>query len=166
MLYTEYYQQLLINEHLKRPWGVVGQQHCDRILELYREYQCESILDYGCGQGLLSQRIGDLAMVANYDPGIPQHTHDPLPADLVVCTDVLEHIEPQCLDAVLDHIHSVTVKIAYFTICSIAAKTSFPDGRNLHLIQQDQSWWQHTLSRHFTIISVNNSVILAQPLRV
>lgn len=163
MLYTEYYQQLLINEHLRRPWGVTGQSHSDSILALYREYHCESILDYGCGQGLLSQRIGDLAPVANYDPGIAKYQTAPSPADLVVCTDVLEHIEPECLDSVLLDIHSKTVKIAYFTICSLAAKSHFPDGRNLHLIQQPESWWQLKLSQYFNIIDHSSLRLLAEP---
>jgi predicted TPR repeat methyltransferase len=159
MLYTEHYQQLLINEHIRRPWGVEGQTHHARILELYHEYHCDSILDYGCGQGLLSQRIGNLVTVVNYDPGIPAYTHLPLPADLVVCADVLEHIEPECLHHVLTHIHSVTVNVAFFTICSIASKSTFPDGQNLHLIQQDQSWWLDQLSQYFNIIQHTNSLV-------
>ena len=165
MLYTDSYQQLLINEHRRRSWGMINQAHCDRILELYREYQCSSILDYGCGQGLLKQRIGNLAEVVNYDPGLPEYSAGACPADLLVCTDVLEHIEPECLDAVLYDISSKTLRAAYFTVCSIPARSSFPDGRNLHLIQEPLSWWLAKLSRYFDIVSTD-TVILATPRNV
>ena len=35
-------------------------------------------------------------------------------SDMTVCVDVLEHIEPEKLDAVLDHIYQKTNKIILF----------------------------------------------------
>lgn len=161
MLYTLEYQQLLREEHARRPWGHVGHTHSDRVLAVSDQYHCQTILDYGCGQGLLSQKIGQLIPVYNYDPGRSEYSALPAPADLVVCVDVLEHIEPHCLDTVLAHIQSLTQVVAYFTVTSIPARSTFPDGRNLHLIQQPTSWWLTKLSQYFTLALVEDNLVIA-----
>lgn len=104
------------------------------------------ILDYGCGKG-------KLGLGRKYDPAIPEFFADPEPADLLVSTDVLEHIEPDLLDNVLIHMKSKMKKQGFLTIgCSPAAK-KLPDGRNAHLIVQSPDWWIEKLKEHFTILS-------------
>jgi hypothetical protein len=106
------------------------------------------VLDYGCGKG-------NLGIGRKYDPAIPEYAKDPDPADLVVCTDVLEHIEPECLEDVLKHIQSKCRKKAFFVISTRPAKKILPDGRNAHLIIQPSGWWVSTLSRYFSIESTS-----------
>jgi len=102
------------------------------------------ILDYGCGKGKLG--IGK-----RYDPGIPDFSADPDPADLLVCTDVLEHIEPEYLDDVLNHMASKMKHAGYITIgCGPAAK-KLPDGRNAHLIVKPPAWWLEKLAEYFIV---------------
>ncbi len=76
-----------------------------------------------------------------YDPAIEGLDDEPEPADLVVCGDVLEHIEPECLDAVLDDLKRCTVKAIFLTVATRPAKKTLSDGRNAHLIQQPAEWW-------------------------
>jgi hypothetical protein len=106
----------------------------------------EDILDYGCGKG-------KLGLGRKYDPALPHFAADPEPADLLVSTDVLEHIEPDFLDNVLTHMKSKMKKAGYFTIgCAKAAK-KLPDGRNAHLIVQPPEWWLDKLAQYFTVVS-------------
>ena len=65
----------------------------------------------------------------------------PKPCEMVVCTDVLEHVEPDKLDAVMDHIFRLTGKLAYFVISTRFANAVLPDGRNAHLSIHDADWW-------------------------
>jgi len=60
----------------------------------------------------------------------------------VVCGDVLEHVEPECLDDVLAELRRVTQEVGLFVVHLTAAKKTLPDGRNAHLIQQPADWWQ------------------------
>jgi hypothetical protein len=65
--------------------------------------------------------------------------------------DVLEHIEPDCLDDVLDDLKRVTKGIGFFTVaCGPAAKV-LPDGRNAHLIQEPPEWWLPKLLERFDL---------------
>jgi 2-polyprenyl-3-methyl-5-hydroxy-6-metoxy-1,4-benzoquinol methylase len=109
-----------------------------------------SILDYGCGKGNLAVAMPDLA-IREYDPAIAGKDGEPEPADLVICTDVLEHIEPNYLDDVLDHIRSVTAKFAFLNIATRPAVKTLPDGRNTHLIIRPQDWWRSRIEKFFEI---------------
>lgn len=117
-------------------------------------YNCKTALDYGCGKGSLAadawRVLGNRAIpIAEYDPAISGKDSMPAPADLVVCTDVLEHVEPECINDVLEHIAALTKKIALFVISTTKAKKTLPDGRNAHLLVRDESWWDARLANFF-----------------
>jgi hypothetical protein len=116
-----------------------GYQYVPQIRRLAQKVRARSILDYGCGKVSLGC-IAD-APVAGYDPAIAGKDAAPSPADLVVCTDVLEHIEPEKLGDVLAHIHGLTVKAAFIVIALRPADKRLPDGRNAHLIIDNAAWW-------------------------
>lgn len=97
------------------------------------------ILDYGCGKSTLQQQLP--FKIQQYDPAVPKYSTLPDPADIVVCTDVLEHIEPDNLGNVLLHIHSLAKKAAFLVIATRPAKKILEDGRNAHLIVKDMVWW-------------------------
>ncbi|HUV66463.1 MAG TPA: class I SAM-dependent methyltransferase [Sedimentisphaerales bacterium] len=92
--------------------------------------------------------------ITEYDPGIPGKDDPPEPHDLVVCIDVLEHIEPDYLDNVLDDLKRVIKLCGFFTIASGPAGKLLPDGRNAHLIQQDMGWWIPKFEKRFVIHSL------------
>lgn len=143
-LVSSRYAAQLQSLHAKGRWGADGAKHAAPVIELAAEISAETILDYGCGEQALAKALA-LAdrprRVSGYDPGIPGREALPKPADLVVCTDVLEHVEPERLDAVLDHIHRLTGKAAYLIAATRPAKAILPDGRNAHLIVQSEDWW-------------------------
>jgi hypothetical protein len=117
--------------------------------------ETRQVLDYGCGKGTLAASISDYE-VWEYDPAIEGKDEIPPPRDLVVCTDVLEHIEPDCLDAVLDDIKRCTVKLALLTIACRPAKKLLEDGRNAHLIQEGYRWWLPKIWQRFDLVQFRN----------
>jgi hypothetical protein len=134
-------------------YGVGGAKHAPTVLKLVDSIKPKSVLDYGCGKGLLAKELP--FPIWEYDPAIPLKAEPPRPAELVICTDVLEHIEPDKLQAVLMDLHRVTRKVGYFVIHTGPANKTLPDGRNTHLIQKGEAWWRKNLERYFQVASVN-----------
>ena len=142
-------QNAVLHQHSDK-FGAHGHRWAMRTVNVARQHACESILDYGCGKGTLRRVISSWD-VKEYDPAIAGK-HIAEPSDLVVCTDVLEHIEPDRLDDVLIHLHSVTKKRLLFCISTKLAKMHLlPDGRNPHLSFHDAFWWKDRLSGLFQI---------------
>ena len=93
-------------------------------------------------------------MVIPYDPSIPGIDEPPEPHDMVVSLDVLEHIEPDCLDAVLDEIKRCALKAVFLTINMMPAAKTLADGRNAHLIQKPIEWWLPKLMDRWHLLGV------------
>lgn len=132
-----------------RGYGGKGDKWSTAVAALAWTRGCTSILDYGCGQGRLlgayiAIRVRDLR---NYDPAIPERSALPEPADLVTCTDVLEHIEPEKLPTVLAHLRSLARKAVFVVIATRPSGKVLSDGRNAHLILEDDAWWTQTLEQ-------------------
>lgn len=119
------------------------------LVESLKKDSVPSVLDYGCGKGFLAEELD--FPIWEYDPAIPGKERLPKPADIVVCTDVLEHIEPATLDSVLDDLRRVTRKVGFFSICTAPAFRNFTDGTNVHLIVMPKTWWQMKLAEYFNV---------------
>lgn len=142
---SEDYRALNHALHQSKPtYGASGHKWAEWVEDL------DDILDYGCGKGTLRKALG--RDIAEYDPCIPGKDNEPDRHDYVVCTDVLEHIEPDCLDDVLRHIRSKMKIGGFFVIATRPAKKTLPDGRNAHLIVEPLEWWIRRLEWHFTIL--------------
>lgn len=138
--------------HETRPdYGSGGGRWAPLVGEIMRMQDCETVLDFGCGKGGLKDRLGNF--VSEYDPAIPGKDGDPSPADLVVSTDVLEHVEPEYLEAFLSRLASLSNKAAFVVIATRPAKKTLPDGRNAHLIVKGDGWWRRKLQRWFVVVS-------------
>lgn len=134
--YREQLQQVLATG---RHWRA-GHSHADTVSAFAQELGAASILDYGCGQGTLRPALPDRT-VFEYDPGRPEKWNLPKPADLVVATDVLEHVEPNRVEAVLRHIGRLAIRGAFLVISLSPSKVLLPDGRNAHLTVRPEDWW-------------------------
>ncbi len=130
-------------------YGVGGGKHAKVVLEIAQRNKTTSILDYGCGKGYLAKAIP--FPIWEYDPAVTGKEMSPRPADLVVCTDVLEHVEPGKVQWVLDDLKRCVQQVGYFTIHTGPAQKTLPDGRNTHLVQRDEAWWRTKLSRYFDL---------------
>jgi 2-polyprenyl-3-methyl-5-hydroxy-6-metoxy-1,4-benzoquinol methylase len=136
-------------------YGVGGGKHAPIVRKLCESLNTRSVLDYGCGKGYLAKALD--FPIWEYDPAVEGKDAEPRPAELVVCTDVLEHIEPDRLDFVLADLRRVVRKVGYFTIHTGAAVKVLADGRNAHLIQEDKAWWTTRLSPYFTVAQVTQA---------
>ena len=148
MLITESYREQNARLHSLNPsYGTSGQKRAKLVERLAAKLETSDVLDYGCGKGTLAASMN--FQIREYDPAILGKEKTPEPADLVICSDVLEHIEPECLDEVIADLVRVTKKIAYILVHTGPAVKSLPDGRNTHLIQMAKSWWEQKLSQSF-----------------
>lgn len=95
-------------------YGVGGKKHKEVVLKLARALDTHSIMDYGCGKGTLANHLP--FPIWEYDPAIPGKDRVPRPADLVVCFNVLEHVEPQMLDNVLGDLVRCSRKCVFAVI--------------------------------------------------
>jgi hypothetical protein len=142
MRISDAYRELNRQMHAtKNEYGRGGASRAAMVVDCARRFECVSILDYGCGKGDLAQAIYGLFDMREYDPAVLGKDGDPAPADLIACMDVLEHVEPECVDDTLDHMRALTQKAMVAMIHTGAANKHLPDGRNAHLIQQDERWW-------------------------
>jgi hypothetical protein len=118
------------------------------------EYETFSVLDYGCGKGNLARMMTKMP-IHNYDPAIPEFSATPAPDDIVICTDVMEHVEPDCLDAVIDDLKRVTNIVLVVNISLQPSLKHMPDGSNAHLIVEDIEFWMTKFLKYFDLSSVN-----------
>lgn len=147
---TEDYRELNRKLHLSNEfYGVSGKRYAVPIKTLSDALNTKDILDYGCGKRTLESALG--FKIKNYDPCIEGFDEIPEAANIVACTDVLEHIEPDHLDDLLDDLKRVTKQIGYFVIATRPAMKFLEDGRNAHLIQKDINWWIPKLESRFDI---------------
>jgi len=145
------YAQLNAQLHETSPqYGTSGKQWAGKVAQLATQVNACDILDYGCGKQTLAEALPHLDIIG-YDPAIPGLDRSPEPADIVVCTDVLEHVEPEHIEAVLDDIRRLTKKIALVTVATRPAIKFLADGRNAHLTVQPFSWWQSNFEKRFQI---------------
>lgn len=156
MLISAEYRALNAQLHDSQPdYGVTSSIWAQQVAQLSEQIKSRDILDYGCGKGMLKHALG--WPIREYDPAIPEKSASPQPADFVVCTDVLEHIEPSCLDAVLDDLQMLTKKIAFLNVATRPARKILPDGRNAHLIQEQLPFWLPKFWARFTLLVVRNA---------
>ena len=148
---SDYYKEQNRKLHKTNKYGKWGYREAENVTKLKERYDCDSVLDFGAGQCSLSKAVN--FPVTNFDPAVKGI--DTLPEgkfDLCVCSDVMEHIEPEYLEEVLQTIRDKTAKVAYFVIAtSLDGTKTLPDGRDPHLIVMEPEWWVHKLSQYFTI---------------
>lgn len=156
LISPDYLQEQIILHRQPRGYGGKGKKWATAVQALAWTHDCTSVLDYGCGEGSLitylqavnrsdAMRVKDFpprcADFRAYDPAMEGFDRLPEPADLVVCTDVLEHIEPDRLDAVLAHLKTLAKKVLFVVIATRPSGKTLTDGRNAHLILESAEWW-------------------------
>ena len=154
-LITEDYRAEQRRLHENPHYGVASIQFAPLVTEFLNQFSVQQLLDYGAGKGRLAQHIkpNHPVRITMYDPAVPQYAALPPPHEMVACIDVLEHIEPQLLDNVLDHLQSLTERLGFFTIHTGPAVKVLSDGRNAHLIQQPPAWWLPKILQRFELIT-------------
>lgn len=154
MDYGAVYSQF--HENSKLFPGYTIRRRVPDIARLVAEHKPTRMLDYGSGKGYqyLKYRVQDQwgGMLPHcYDVGVRQLAERPTGTfDGIICTDVMEHIEPADVDAVLADIFSFAGAkcFALLAISCIPSKSrALPDGRNVHLTLQPPDWWKAKLAK-------------------
>lgn len=158
MSITSEYQAQMAAEHSGSKWGSSAAKYSgDKVLQAIRTRPyVTSVLDFGCGKQSLQQYIQEALPQrdihwTNYDPGIPGI--DTLPNDtfdLVVSTDVLEHVEPKLLDETLKQLNKLTGKVLVSDIACYPTGKKFMEGPykgiDMHLTVKSPKWWRELFS--------------------
>lgn len=139
--------------HETQKYGESGHKNADNVLGILVGLGgTPSMLDYGCGKSWLRIALQEMnwqGEIREYDPALKGFDALPSPANVVTCTDVLEHIEPGLLDNVLKHIRSLTIDVCYLNIATRPANKILPNGMNAHLIVESPKWWWKRVRKHW-----------------
>lgn len=132
-----------------RGYGGRGSKWSAVVVELAGVYQCATVLDYGCGQGSLARSLPTTLLVDEYDPAIPgKDTPPSRPFDLVVCTDVLEHIESDKIHAVMRHLAYLTARAIFVVISLVPTAKTLTNGQQAHILIRSIDWWKYQFAEH------------------
>lgn len=147
------YRKLLQEQRRLTPkWGNASRHAAPVVNELNNYGLVEArVLDYGAGTGAfkrtVEERTGGRIRVDSYEPGDPECAIlQSYLYDAVVCTHVLEHVEPDLLSATVDEILERARLIVYIEVPHGPANKLLPDGRDAHLTQQSRTWWHEFLA--------------------
>lgn len=154
MLISDSYRAEQAKLHATGTYGTAGGTFGDVVTDMLKASKSSQLLDYGCGSNQsLRSALYCPVDYRGYDPAVPEYSADPEPAECVACIDVLEHIEPESLDEVLDHIRSKTLKRALISVHLEPAMKVLSDGRNAHLILKPPAWWLPKLMQRWELMT-------------
>lgn len=157
MISAEYVEQNRQLHAQNEEYGASSSRWIKPVVALCASVGSKNVLDYGCGKGALVKALREADFDAHgYDPCVEEFSARPDPAAVVVCTDVLEHIEPDHVDAVLDDIASLSLHAAYFIVSTRPAEKFLPDGRNAHLSIRHSNEWLLDLMKRFKLVTFND----------
>lgn len=153
-LLSESYRKELQYQHANSSWGDAGASSVKEIANFCEMHQYTQILDYGSGAGNTAKGLLALGFdVQEYEPGIIEKSTLPSCAEMIICNDVMEHIEPKYVPNVMRHIHSLTKGHVFFTIALFPAVKTLSNGDNAHLTIKSSKWWTSRLMYYFNIQS-------------
>jgi 2-polyprenyl-3-methyl-5-hydroxy-6-metoxy-1,4-benzoquinol methylase len=127
-----------------------------------------SVIDIGSGRGNIIKMLGNLGLPIHITSTDLKKFHDyncdfyeinlcddstfsylgNNKYELLTCLDVMEHVEHECVDKIL-HFFS---KISKNAILTIANHSDIQNGVELHVIQENMSFWKPKLEEYFDII--------------
>jgi len=115
LLISEAYRQQTAERHSQSSvFGSDGFRYQDTVRKLIVATESKSVLDYGCGKGVLAAKLD--FPIWEYDPCVEGKEATPKAADLVLCTNVLEHVEDEFFAEVMGDLSRCTKKVGYFTM--------------------------------------------------
>lgn len=154
-MFTNYYYETLKRSQAFQQksvnWAGYGSyQYVDQLRELVQQYQCNTMLDYGCGKGLqytdknnFANLIG-IKQYALHDPAYDQFAELPQGTwDMVICLDVLPFVPESDIDTVIELMLSCCNKI-----CVIGLQDIFQHqlkSKKPFVCVHEREWWEEKL---------------------
>jgi len=153
MAITSAYRDVLTRTRAHSPqWGN-AQRHAAGVIRALEALDVHGglILDYGAGTGAFGRSVAALSShrfsVVNYEPSVPSWSELSLgPFDAVVCTHVLEHVEPELLEATIAELGARARVLIYVEVPHGPANKELDDGRDAHLTQWPRDRWEAWLN--------------------
>ena len=148
-LYNIYLDQAKFHQHKKVWKGHMLKRYLPQVEEIIKEHNIDtnSILDYGCGKSLYHPESWN---AYRYDPAVPKWEVKPEKGrkfDLVICTDVLEHIPETSLHIIIDELFSYSSKVVFATAATKPAGKVLHNGMNEHATCfQKSGGWSYLVS--------------------
>lgn len=133
----------------------------------------DTLIDFGCGTGRPAKQFQSLGakvtgidhatncldpdVSINFLQGCLWELPPDLRSDYGYCTDVMEHIPPEKVDAVLSEIKRVVAKKVFFQIATFPDGMGKRIGETLHLSVHGPDWWQVKLSEHWGSVIIRGN---------
>lgn len=141
---TDAYRRLNRLAHEDPKYGRAARLHGALVQSVINRTKAKTLLDYGCGKQALRDVIQKV-VYAGYDPALPGLDARPSTADVVYCGDVMEHVEPEFVEAVLADVVGLARKAAVFVISCAEGNRRLPDGSLAHRSVHPPEWWRAKL---------------------
>ena len=157
--------------------GKMLANHAPTIKQMIDRSGSRTLLDYGAGKGQSYKQkdiqIGSvvapslqeywgLEAIRCYDPGFEPFSQLPQEQfDVVISTDVLEHITEPDLPWILDEMFGYARKFVFANIACYPAKKNLPNGQNAHCTVRSPDWWRgmiHAVAMRHTDVSYHFSL--------
>jgi 2-polyprenyl-3-methyl-5-hydroxy-6-metoxy-1,4-benzoquinol methylase len=163
LISDDYLKEQRILHAAPKGYGQRGDKWASVVAELAGTHGLRSVLDYGCGRGSLAAALRPLHdpgsplrvfSMAEYDPAIAGKDEPPTQVfDLVVCTDVLEHIESAKINAVMQHLASVTGRLIFSVISLVPTNKKLTNGKQAHILLRSIDWWCYQFAEQDFVLS-------------
>ena len=162
---TDEYRNLNALAHEDPSYGTAARFHGELVRSVIERSEAKTLLDYGCGKQALRDLVDDVVSYAGYDPAISGLDSPPHGADVVYCGDVMEHVEPQFVDAVLHDVVRLARCAAVFVISCAQGNRLLPDGSPAHRSVHAPEWWLRKIEP-FGKLEEHKGIASAPELRV
>jgi SAM-dependent methyltransferase len=146
-----------------------GEQLVDTFLQTTPWHKGDSLIDIGCGTGRAGLKLRQAGLkVTLFDlcfeaPDKEATKHLPMmqgniwdftysnPWDWIYCTDMLEHIPTEYVDAALDNMAELTGKGGFLQIALYQDGFGRQIGETLHLTVESADWWLAKIGKRWRI---------------
>lgn len=160
--YLKTQEEMHIGLHKNMQYGSIAHTIFPRVIEpMVLDFGSKSVFDYGCGKQYLKEPLEKMGVeYTGYDPAIKKYSTLDFSKkhDMVICVDVMEHVEEEYHDIVLSDIAKLSKYYALLTICPVEAKKVLSDGRNAHICIGGPSYWLPKICKYFEPIQVANCI--------
>jgi predicted DNA-binding protein len=151
MDYESLQQAKLFHQSNEQNWaGEALAEYKHQIKENIKTKNVKTILDYGCGKAVFHKYFFKNYDVFCYDPAVNKFSTKPESGrkfDLLLCIDVMEHVQEDKVDEVLTDIFSYSNNV-FLTITCYPATQILLNGKNAHYCIKNPEWWQEKLNKY------------------